>query len=312
MNNIRNFLYELVKSDVKVRNFDREHIFYSMINSLDSILSVGEKMDLFHFFMISQKSFKCLLFNDQNLYNYYHQKIDFENIYFENDLAKACANSIYYPILAYKAYKEGRFKQARNDIKLSIANIDIMIANNCLDCVNAKLEQNLNLVRLYISEKDSSAAIDMTCKIIDYLTSTNPTKHISNVPFQKIINNEDERHDVYAYYIDSLITTFLKDGFGATQELFKSLVKLNLSTNKDLPNTLKLLLNSEVYFSEEELLEGLINLNFKNIPFILQFLLIEKIKSNFNIELSSLSAYYSNFQFYTKVKKLSFSDASIV
>lgn len=312
MNNIRNFLYELVKSDVKVRNFDREHIFYSMINSLDSILSVGEKMDLFHFFMISQKSFKCLLFNDQNLYNYYHQKIDFENIYFENDLAKACANSIYYPILAYKAYKEGRFKQARNDIKLSIANIDIMIANNCLDCVNAKLEQNLNLVRLYISEKDSSAAIDMTCKIIDYLTSTNPTKHISNVPFQKIINNEDERHDVYAYYIDSLITTFLKDGFGATQELFKSLVKLNLSTNKDLPNTLKLLLNSEVYFSEEELLEGLISLNFKNIPFILQFLLIEKIKSNFNIELSSLSAYYSNFQFYTKVKKLSFSDASIV
>lgn len=312
MNNIRNFLYELVKSDVKVRNFDREHIFYSMINSLDSILSVGEKMDLFHFFMISQKSFKCLLFNDQNLYNYYHQKIDFENIYFENDLAKACANSIYYPILAYKAYKEGRFKQARNDIKLSIANIDIMIANDCLDCVNAKLEQNLNLVRLYISEKDSSAAIDMTCKIIDYLTSTNPTKHISNVPFQKIINNEDERHDVYTYYIDSLITTFLKDGFGATQELFKSLVKLNLSTNKDLPNTLKLLLNSEVYFSEEELLEGLINLNFKNIPFILQFLLIEKIKSNFNIELSSLSAYYSNFQFYTKVKKLSFSDASIV
>lgn len=312
MNNIHNFLHKLVKSDVKIRNFDREHIFYSMINSLESILSVGEKMDLFNFFMISQKSFKCLLFNDQNLYNYYHQKIDFENVNFENDLAKACANSIYYPILAYKAYKEGRFKQARNDIKRSIANIDIMIANDCFDCVNAKLEQNLNLARLYIAEKDFSAAIDVTCKIVDYLTSTNPTKHISNIPFQKIIKNDDERHDVYAYYIDSLVTAFLKDGVGVTQELIKSLVKLNLDTNKDLLSTLKLLLNSEVYFSEEELLIELINLNFKIIPFTLQFLLIEKIKPNFNIEINSLSAYYSNFQFYTRVKKLSFSDADIV
>ena len=307
MKTIQDKIEDTIKSTVNVNNFDREHIFYSIINSLDNHLSIDEKMNLFHLFLLLQKSFKCLLFDDNNLFKYYQNKINFENLNLEKELAKTAINAIYYPIIAFKDYDNRDYVKSREKINLSIKNLDCLILNGCIDCINAKMEQNLNLIRLHISEENFLESKKIALEIIDYIQSKNKATLSYEIPFDKVVPNEHEQYSILCYYFDSIMLSFLKNEKNITFEFLDEVVKLKSNDSFDMINALYYIKeiyndNSEEYRENQNIL----NINFSNIPFILQFLIIEKLKERVEIEVDDrlLKKYFLNFQFYNKAKKI--------
>lgn len=306
MKNLEIEIKDILTSRIDTNDFNREHIFYAILNSIDKDLEIEEKMELFYSFLYIQKSFRSLIFKDNSLYSYYINRSEIENIKINNKLAIDGIKAIYFPVIAFENYQNKEYDLAEVNIKKSIQLLDKLILNGCSECINAKLEQNLNLIRIYLFKNNYSKAIEIGIEIINYLITFKKTATYNNVLFKDFVTDKIERNSIFNYYMDSIYICFIKHTKKFhIQDLIDRIKELKFDEFEESQKIIHLIdhsFNSNLTIDE---IDSFLKIDLNKISFILQFLFLENIDETkmFDIEKSYYKQYYNNFQSFQNIKK---------
>lgn len=188
-------------------NFERNHIFFDIFEKLSKVIKDDDEVIKIYFiFNTYQKSLDYARLNQPSIAKYW---IDYCNSQeFElTELSKKSMKALYYPMISYYEYKIGNYEFALNYLEKSFP---LLLELECKHQINevfwARLEQYLNLSRIYFSKYDSKKAINIGCDLINYfLTKKNKSTLI--IPNDKVLNAEsaNELYQTINYNIDSIL-----------------------------------------------------------------------------------------------------------
>lgn len=303
MNEIDIKVHSLLKDYPKITEFNREHIFYAIVNSVKEVTSC-EQMQMFYTFMQLQKAFRALRAENFHLYASYRNKIEKLNYTYQNRDIEHGLKAIQYPIIAYEKYYYKNYREAKKDLEKSISYLDKLIDKGCIECTQAKMEQTLNLVRIALAERNEKKAVVLALSILYFTMSEQKDDNYANLSFPEVISNAEERKSITFYYLNSILIAFSKAPKNTLIDLLEAITAL--------PDTIY---NSSIIIIKKYLIylkknDMNISLNeispkiFKEIPFVLQYWLFETIKPmlNENDLLKDIEKFYRKNILYSQLK----------
>jgi hypothetical protein len=303
MNEIDIKVRSLLKDYPKITEFNREHIFYAIVNSVKEVTSL-EQMQMFYTFMQLQKAFRALRAEKFHLYASYRNKIEKLNYTYQNRDIEHGLKAIQYPIMAYEKYYYKNYREAKKDLEKSIRYLDKLIDKGCIECTQAKMEQTLNLLRIALAERNEKKAVILALSILYFTMSEQKDDNYANLSFPEVISNAEERRSITFYYLNSILIAFSKAPKNTLINLLEAITAL--------PDTIY---NSSIIIIKKYLIylkknDMNISLNeispkvFKEIPFVLQYWLFETIKPmlNENDLLKDIEKFYRKNILYSQLK----------
>jgi hypothetical protein len=147
-----------------------EHIFFSIIKENKLEIKSEEYIDAAYFHCYLLKALGELRNKNENLADWYLSKIDLNNLKVNNQM-KEDLGIIYFPLISYKAYVNGNYTEALNDLNHSIKLIDskITTSTNAIQFLKAKVEQVTNIFKIHLANKNINEAMDVATDVLKYL-----------------------------------------------------------------------------------------------------------------------------------------------
>ncbi|XLS29304.1 hypothetical protein ACJD0Z_00450 [Flavobacteriaceae bacterium M23B6Z8] len=303
MNDIELKVHSLLKDYPEIAEFNREHIFYAIVNSVNEVNS-SEQMQMFYTFMQLQKAFRALRAENFHLYSSYLTKLEALPYTYQNYDIECGLKAIKYPIMAYEKYYHKNYREAKKDLDKSIRYLDKLIDKGCIECTQAKMEQTLNLVRIALAERKEKKAVALASNILYFAMSEQKDTNYANLCFPDVISNAEERKSITFYYLNSILIAFSKASKNTLIDILEAITALPNTIYGSLFMIFKKYL---IYFKKNNvniLLNEISPKVFKDIPFVLQYWLLETLKPmlNENDTLKDIETFYRKNTLYTQLK----------
>lgn len=274
MNNLEQAINNKKERIRLLKTNDRlEHIFLTIINNTKIFQNSENKILGLMIFNLCQDSLTAIRIGNYNLVNHYKKRI--ENILDkigENQLTKLGVNAILYPMLSYYDYKTEKFKNAEQNMIITISSLKLLSEVLEEKVFPSLFEQYKNLALIYFKNNEPQKVFT----ILDYLL--NDFK--SNEKQNEIFNN------------------FNLIGKGKnTKKLFNNIIdeillKINLfdkeSYKTNFNKVVDLLYFSKLFSEEKQLIEDFLNSKLKfedsskiveaNLPPIIEGTFLNSIK----------------------------------
>jgi hypothetical protein len=264
-----------------------EHIFFSIIKENKLEIKSEEYIDAAYFHCYSLRALAELRNRNENLADWYLSKIDLNNLK-ANDQMKDDMGILYFPLISYKAYVNGNYTEALNDLNHSIELINSKMSTsaNAIQFLKAKVEQVTNVFRIHIANKSINEAVNVATDILNYLHYQK-----QNVLFYHTVNLRLEIDDYKTGWLDLVdsytdiiirkLLVLIQNKEADEYTLFKDLTaKLNSNKrSQKLESSINLL--HEYYNGDTTFfLKCFLNLPLSSIaslPFSLQYIIVSKI-----------------------------------
>jgi hypothetical protein len=264
-----------------------EHIFFSIIKENKLEIKSEEYIDAAYFHCYSLRALAELRNRNENLADWYLSKIDLNNLK-ANDQMKEDMGIIYFPLRSYKAYVNGNYIEALNDLNHSIVLINSKMSTsaNTIQFLKAKVEQVTNIFRIHLASKNVNDAIDLATDVLKYLHYQEQSPmfyHAINLRLETEEHKTDwlALVDLYTDIIMKKLLVLIQNQGMDEYALFKSLTtKLyDNKLTKEPEDSIRLL--NEYYNGNTALfLTSLLNLplsSFTALPFSMQYIIASKI-----------------------------------
>jgi len=272
--------------------FERNHIFFDILDKLSEVIKDGnEVISIYFTFNCYQKALDYSRLKQHSIAEYWINYINSKTFNL-TELSKKSMQALYFPMISYYEYNLENYDLSIRYLEKSF---DLLLKLEKNDGINevfwARMEQYLNLSRIYFSKKDTNKGIDIGCELINYfLTKKIDSKLIEGN--DKILNHEkhNELYLTINYNIDSILRRiyFYKYNSEKKDLLIKFLTKINVDNNdfNELNQAISLLIkilknrninrisSIDVFFTK--------NINLRKVPSLLLYIILEEFFNTVN------------------------------
>lgn len=274
----------------KLKKFDKNHIFFEILNFLSKEISLDEKMAMFFSFNNFQRSLDEARDGNNRFSSYWIKYTNNYNFEFSPSVKKGI-DSLYYPMLAYNEYTNMMYDKAIFYLNLSIQLQTELEAEGFEDILSAKIEQILNIGRTLYSMGDLEKMNDIISDLIVFLAYSKTCENLSELS-KRIINKEShiERLSTIDYIIDSILGKIIFSKEKSVQEkdesiynLINSIYDKNKNLNDISAKGFDKIIQLIMYLKNDKFDDFLQNfdlflINISYTPKMLQFIILEKFK----------------------------------
>lgn len=307
-------LKEFKQYSENIDNFDRNHIFFDILKHISIKSNSNEKITIFYLFNYYQKSLEEARINNLNSSYFWLKEAEKINKSLSPDLKKGM-DSLYYPMIAFNDYVTKDYDKAIYNLNFGIK-IQTELEKNGLDAMLlAKVEQVLNIGRVYISKGDFLKMNNVISELLRFLLHGETSKYF-DVNSRKNLENLDEKEltSIINYILKSILNKILitKDRLSINTDEYTNKLIISLASNNPKNvfskqiNTIIDLINTSELGDKNDFLEKLdyFLLDLTTAPNILQYIIIEKFKHCF-----PESLFYKDFEkiiieYYTQFLKI--------
>lgn len=288
---IYKILKEFKQYSENIDNFDRNHIFFDILKHISIKSNSNEKITIFYLFNCYQKSLEEARINNLNSSYFWLKEAKKINKSLSPDLKKGM-DSLYYPMIAFNYYVKKDYDEAIYNINLGIK-IQTELEKNGLDAMLlAKVEQVLNIGRVYISKGDFLKMNNVISELLRFLLHGETSKYF-NLNSRKNLENLDEKElgSIINYILKSILNKILATknslSINTDEYINKLIVSLGSNNPKNIfskqINIIIDLINTSESSNNNIFLEKLdyYLLDLITAPNIIQYIIIEKFKCYF-------------------------------
>lgn len=182
---------------------EKNHIFYALSKY------VVPKADNFvaftYLYSVHNKLLRDCWGKNFNMAEYHKNELLQDSLYENvNTVGKEAMFAITNPAIAFYYYKLlHHYDEAIIKLNESVQNIDFMIADGFKDGMFMKIEQKLNMFRVYASDKNYSQATKHAVELLDYIVGSEAFNF--EFPFQEVVQNPTMYHNIINLYVGSFI-----------------------------------------------------------------------------------------------------------
>lgn len=159
------------------RPFKPMHIFQTILDLHIKSISINDRLDMINLYYCIETFLENCRSNNLHFSDYLKNKLIISYNNLDNKL-KDSINIIYYPAMAYYNYKNLEYEQAKENLNKSIYFIE-KHENLNVNFVLAKIEQTINIYRVYIKENKLNEAYKIGTSIIEFILKGKSTEYIS-------------------------------------------------------------------------------------------------------------------------------------
>lgn len=278
-------LLEVLGNVKKRKSFNRDHIFYDIIELIKNKVSVQQKLKIIYTFSEIEKTLSNLKGGDKN-YEFQIRKID--SIYYKlDDELKHYLSLSYYPMKALYHFEKKELDSSIDCLKKFFDNSTSILGTNNSLLNLACGEQYLNLFRIYVASNNEKGVIKCSSNLMllchyKILISDSDETIATNKKFVNSFNNFEENEYLFwkVYHTDNIFKRFITKPDDNLLQRIVSEILSNMSEVKNdfFYNSLKSLdsyyknantdsinyfLNSLNYFDERS--DALFYINIKKI-----------------------------------------------
>ncbi len=287
---ISSYLKTHLSTDTKqLPVFDRNHIFFSILEFALKNSSVGEREVMLFSFSNYEKILSHARSGQIKMAAYMITCMDERCLRVSTPAAQYGMDGLYYPMMAYYAYVCKNYSDAIGYLNKAFDSIDQLYVCGFDQAIRMKLEQTLNLFKVLHAEKKIDQAVSVAKDLIRYLLGHQLSFH--SVSSKTIYQNDDEWLATCHYYINSIIYQIIRknDTIPVTESTYVDVLCKEMSfilssdniddRTSDLHNTLQLIAMMS-YCDLESIMDFLENHTIfsHNVPTCLRYFIIEYIK----------------------------------
>lgn len=270
----------------KKNRFNRDHIFYDILNIVKQNATIEQKLEVLYVFSEIEKVLKSLKQHEASVDELYQ---DIQNLYSSLDeKLKHYLSLSYYPMEALYFYEKNNYQKAIECLNVFFQNVNSILGKtpNLLNLASG--EQYLNLIRVfkmsndninYIKsvvnlmkvcycnevEKDTNKTVETSCKFnvlarLEKIELQQWKIYLTDNIFKKYINNQN---DVVLNEITSLVQNSLQIYKKENNFFFTSIRCLNYYLNGNYIESLKYFSKSLDYFEDKS--DALFYINVHNM-----------------------------------------------
>lgn len=249
---IKKRLNSEILNPTKINQFNRNHIFYDLKNTIIDSSDKKSLMDLHYCFSLYEKCLMLCRENSLNLASYWFSKIDIIHSKLSNDILQ-CLFVLYKPCLAYFHYKKGNMKVAVDLLSVVIDKVELFNFDQILK-LEIKLEQLINKYRVFISAGDYENATILAKNIILYVVNNKKNDYLPNDNILCLKKDNIENYLSWVnFLIDNIVSKIQYDNSILTHE--KEKLYYDIFGNIELNNNLNLnnaFLAIKFYYEESD------------------------------------------------------------
>ena len=201
--------------------YTKNNIFHAILDFIISENNSLNKMDYLTLFYTYEKLLDHARMRDYNICEYYVDKINFlhKEVEFDSNLSFQGMNSLYNPAIGYYYYSIKDFDQSIQHMLSSIQNINELINYGFHDATFIKIEQYLNIFRLYYDFQLSNEAVQYAINVINYILGE-VNYHFEEYPIEKVIRNENQYNEIIIIFFNAIIFKILRN-YSDVNDIFK-------------------------------------------------------------------------------------------
>lgn len=187
------------------KNYDSGHIFYALLKYVRPTEEVREK--LIYNYILGEKLFRVCKEKEPNVSSYFVDKILEQNNNLDpnNLLEYHSVKSILNPVLAYYHYYLNKdYDNAQKYMVELLDNIDFLIDHGFEDGMYMKIEQYLNISKVYFNAGKYSESALFAREVIKYLMSNE--KESFQFPFSSVLSFEGQYQSILQSFINGILS----------------------------------------------------------------------------------------------------------
>lgn len=260
---------ELEKSKDSVSNYksyDSGHIFYALLNYVQLTLNNREKLT--YNYILSEKLFRVCREKEPNVASYFVDKIlkQYCELDSNNPLEYHTIKAILNPVLAYYYYYLDKdYDNAQKYMIELLDSIDFLIDHGFDDGMYMKIEQYLNISKVYFNAGNHSQSAIYSRAVIKYLLSNEAETF--QFPFSKILSFEGQYESILKSFLNGI--------------LFKAVGNTNIGNSLQNPYLSSVFDNLNISFNDK------INSDLKNSLDIFLLILDNKVEKGLEKSIKS-------------------------
>lgn len=258
-----------LKNLEKRKSFNRDHIFYDILELIKSKVSASERLKIIYTFSEIEKALTLLKSKNGNV-EFQISKVD--NIYLNlNDNLKHYLSLSYYPMKALQYFDMKEYNKAIAYLNFFFDNAKTILGENAMLLNLASGEQYLNLFRIFYDSEKEDETITTALNLMllcHYKILTNNDKWCTESKFVELSEYDESEYLFWKiYHTDSIFKKFItkendvqlkKTVQKMTSKIsqkndnffYYSLKSLDLFFNENYIDTIKNFMNSLDHFDE--------------------------------------------------------------
>lgn len=226
-----NLSYKLANAslkDSKIMSFDRDHIFFEILEHLSKDISSEEKVSMFYLFNSYQKALEEARYGNSSSAQYCIQYINSLHFEFSADVKKGM-DSLYFPVEAFVQYMNKKHDDAIRSLETSIKLLDNLEKNGIEGMLSAKTEQILNIGRVLLSQGNFEEMNIIISDLILFLAYGKPCNFLDAYS-KEVLEKEtlQERLATIDYVLSSILGKILHSNSSTSEEKRKKIRNLFL------------------------------------------------------------------------------------
>ncbi|WP_338846552.1 hypothetical protein V8J88_22745 [Massilia sp. W12] len=178
---------QLPEQTPHMQAFKREHIFMAILEYGKQHEELLGRMDMLRHFNLYQRCVGHIRSQNRPVVEYWMQRIQAQPLRLNSEEAKFGMQTLYLPLLGNRAYMLGDYQTACDYQQQALACINQLRTLAPSDVLAARLEQSLNLFRVYCSAGEHAQAASLAIAIISYVLGGDCNQYFPNQMLQQIL-----------------------------------------------------------------------------------------------------------------------------
>ena len=195
----------LLKEDNSFKDYDRNHIFFEILNYCSTKTTEAEKMDMYYHFYSYQRIIEQGRNRKLKLADFWINRVKSVPLNHQSKESTEGMNSLLYPAIAFASYMKKDYEDALVQLEKTFACIDFLIEDGFKEGILMKIEQKLNEFRTLYNMKNDNA-LNVLTSTLNYIVSDTVSKDFV-IPISEVSKTKNEEIGLFNYCFDSI---FLK------------------------------------------------------------------------------------------------------
>lgn len=222
----------LLREENSFKDYDRNHIFFEILNYCSNKTTEEEKMDMYYHFYCYQRIIEQGRNRKLKLADFWINRVTSVPLNHKSKESIEGMNSLLYPAVAFASYMKKDYDDALVQLEKTFLCIDFLIQDGFKEGILMKIEQKLNEFRTLYNMKLYDNALNVISTTMNYIVSDTTSKGFV-LPISEVSKTKNEEIGLFNYCFDSIFLKVYRN-----KEFMKSFEnELFLKLMQDLPKS---------------------------------------------------------------------------